>query len=239
MKQKEGKVQSALERYMPGECLPRERAIRDGVKSLTNVELIALLLGSGIKGKNVIELSSEILKEVDNHISFLTTTPLEDLLGRHNGLGQARCITLLAAIELGQRASVDAEEVATRRVAIKDAKTTVNYMKRHFSGLDHEEFWAVMLNRSLKIIREFRVSSGGLTATVVDPKIIIRRMLSAQANSVILYHNQPSGALTPSHQDIELTKKIINAAQFFDMSVLDHIIISDEGFYSFCDNGLI
>ncbi|MDE6396228.1 MAG: DNA repair protein RadC [Muribaculaceae bacterium] len=233
------KNQSALERFMPGECLPRERALRDGVKSLTDVELIALLLGSGIKGKNVIELSSEILNEVDQHISYLTMTPLEELLARHSGLGKARAITLLAAIELGQRASTDAEKVASRRVAIKDATTTVNYMRRHFNGLDHEEFWAVMLNRSLKIIREFRVRSGGQTATVVDPKIIIRRMLAAQAHSVILFHNHPSGALKPSPQDIELTKKIKNAAGFFDMNVLDHIIISDEGFYSFCDNGNI
>ncbi len=233
------KNQTALERYMPGECLPRERALRDGVKSLTDVELIALLLGSGIKGKNVIELSSEILKEVDQHISFLPMTPLEELLARHSGLGKARAITLLAAIELGQRASVDAEKVATRRVAIKDSKTTVNYMKRHFNGLDHEEFWVLMLNRSLKIIGEFRVSSGSQTATVVDPKIIIRRMLSAQANSVILFHNHPSGSLKPSVQDLELTQKIQNAAKFFDMSVLDHIIVSDEGFYSFCDNGKI
>lgn len=233
------KSTSALERYLPGECLPRERALRDGIKSLKDVELIAILLGSGIKGKNVIELSTEILNEVEGHISKLAATPIEELHSRHNGLGQARTITLLAALELGQRASADAEEIAMRRIAIKDSKTTVQYMRRHFSGLDHEEFWVIMLNNSLKIIGEFRVSSGGLVATVVDSRIIIRRMLNANAKGAILFHNHPSGNLKPSPQDIELTNKIKNAANFFDMKIFDHIIISDAGFFSFCDEGLL
>lgn len=236
-KQQRRNNSSALERVMPGHSLPRERAVESGIKALTDIELIAILLGSGIKGKNVIELATEILRKVDGHLSYLTTTPIETLSERHTGLGSARSITLLAAIELGLRAAADARRVQIDRVRLTDAEHSAELMRHHFTGLDHEEFWVMMLNNSLGFIREFRVSSGGTRSTVVDPKLIIRPMLNANASRAILFHNHPSGTLQPSTDDINLTLRVREAARLFDMDIIDHIIITDRGFYSMYENG--
>lgn len=226
---------SALIRDMATDERPREKAIRHGIKSLSNAELMAILFGTGVRGKSVINLSEEILRDNDHHLSKVARLSIKDFTNRYKGIGEAKAISMLAALELGSRAASDA--VTISNPVVRCAETAVNIMRRHFSNLPHEEFWIMLLSQAGKVQREICVSRGGIAVTVVDIKIILKHALENYATSMILFHNHPSGALQPSPQDDSLTRRICAGAKAIDVRVNDHIIVTDSGYYSYNDNG--
>lgn len=221
---------------------PREKALNHGIKSLTDAELMALIFSTGIKGKSVIQLCREILDDNDGHISRVAEIDTREFMRRYAGIGPAKALTLLAALELGHRSVADSVSVQSR--VINSSAAAAKYMYRFLSGLDHEEFWVLMLRKNLTVLREMRIGQGGLAGTVVDVQMIGREVILSKAAGVMLFHNHPSGNPRPSQQDITLTKKIAEALALFDVRLLDHIIIRNgispdetDGFYSFYDNG--
>lgn len=217
--------------------LPRERAVKYGFRSLSDAEIMAILLGTGIKGKNVMDLANEIILSQQGHLSELMRLSAIDITKRFSGIGPGKALTLLAALELGRRASLDAAELQRSRKAITKSQDSFDLMKHHLQHLDHEEFWILMLNNSLKCVAEHKVNEGATNFTVVEVKKIIKAMIDNGANNVILFHNHPSGTLRPSVQDDNLTGKIAEAAKIFDFKVIDHIIVTDSGYYSYADEG--
>lgn len=218
-------------------ALPREKALKNGLRSLDDAELIAILLGTGIRGKNVIDLANEILKSKDGHLSELAHLSVKDMTGMFTGIGSSKALSLLAAVELGRRAAHDAAVLESSRRVVNSSSVCYDLLRHKLQDLDHEEFWVLLLNNSLKRITELRVSEGASNFTVVEVKKIIKAMIDNGANHVVLYHNHPSGKLRPSPQDDSLTRKIAEAAKLFDFKVIDHIIICNSGFYSYSDNG--
>ena len=216
--------------------LPRERAMREGFASLSDTEIMAILLGSGIKGKNVIDLASEIIHTYNGHLSELVNASVRDITGRFNGVGPSKALLLLAALELGRRAAQDAAEVQASRMAVTKSQDSYELMRNKLQHLDHEEFWILLLNNSLKRITDVKINEGATNFTIVEIKKIIKAMIDTGANNVILFHNHPSGQLKPSMQDDNLTKKISEAAKIFDFKVIDHIIVTPSGYYSYADN---
>lgn len=216
---------------------PREKALSQGFDRLTDAELLAIIFATGTREKSVLELSSDILRDCDYHMSKLVSMGVSDIVARYKGIGPAKAITLLAALQLGIRAAADA--AAIDRKPIKSAEDIYRRISARMQWLHHEEFWVLYLSRSNEVIYEYQLSKGGMAATVVDVRIIMRFALEKSAASIILVHNHPSGNLSPSMEDQSLTQKVSDAAKFFDISVLDHIIISHSGYYSFRDHGLI
>lgn len=226
---------NTLIRFLADDEKPREKALLHGVKSLTNVELMAIVFSTGLKGKSVLDLSREILSDNDNHLSLVAHLSPQDFVNRYKGIGPAKAITLLAALELGMRSAKDATEIQYKQICSSDAAAAL--MRQHFQNLDHEEFWILLMNNSAKVLREQCVAKGGQTATVVDVKVIMRLALEMRATRMIVFHNHPSGNLKPSTQDDSITRKIKSAAEIFDIRLDDHIIISDTGYYSYNDEG--
>lgn len=225
-----------LIRDMAQDDRPREKAIKNGIKSLSNTELMAILFGTGIKGKSVLRLCEEILADNDNHISNVARLSIADFTRRYKGVGQAKAICILAALELGARS---AEDFFMRdNPVINSSQKAVDAMRRNMAGLPHEEFWIMLLSQAGKIIRNVCVSRGGVSMTAVDIKIVLKSAIENLASAMILFHNHPSGSLTPSAQDDNLTRRICEGARAIDIRVNDHIIINDGGgFYSYHDNG--
>lgn len=221
---------------MADEDKPREKAIRLGMGSLSNAELMAILFRTGSHGLDVMGLSAMILDDFQNHLSHVAKLSVEELKRRYKGLGEAKATTLLAALEIGARARNDAIEEGNKK--IMSSQDAFRRMAPHFTNLDHEEFWVLMLNNASHVIREYQAGKGGISATVVDVKLIIREAVSCLASSMILFHNHPSGTMKPSPQDDSLTRKISEAAKLLDIRVNDHIIVNtDFGFYSYHDEG--
>ena len=216
--------------------LPRERAMRYGFSSLSDAEIMAILLGTGTKGKNVLDLANEILKSHQGHLSELAHMSVNDIVSRYTGIGRSKALGLLAALELGRRAAQDAAEVQSSRIAIRTSMDSYELMRNKLEGLDHEEFWLLLLNNGLKRITDVKVNEGGMNFTMVEIKKIIKMMIDYGANNVVLFHNHPSGQLRPSAQDDNLTRKIVEAAKIFDFRVIDHIIITRTGYYSYADS---
>jgi DNA repair protein RadC len=227
-------IQSHLIRDMEVEQRPREKAIKHGIATLSDEELIAIIFSTGIKGKSVIELSHDILTDNNCHLSKVARLSVRDFLNRYKGIGPAKAVTLLAALELGKRAAHD--EITAKKTVISSSAIAYDIMKHHFINLNHEEFWIMLLSQAGKVLREVKIAQGGVTSTIVDVKIIMKEALSELASSIILFHNHPSGQLKPSSVDDNLTQKIISAAKLLDIRVNDHIIITDGGYYSYNDN---
>lgn len=217
--------------------MPRERAMRHGFASLSDREVMAILLGTGTQGKNVLDLSDEIIRDNDGHLSKIAAMTCLQMTSKYSGIGPGKALTLLAALELGKRAGRDAAEIEQSRKSVTTSAQIHSFMHHHFDGLNHEEFWILMFNRALRIVGEYCVSKGGMSATVVDVKLIVRQMLDHGAMAVALCHNHPSGNLKPSNEDDQLTNKIKQGAQLFDMRVIDHLIFSASGYYSYNDQG--
>ncbi len=227
---------SILIRDMAEDERPREKAIRSGIKSLSNTELMAILFGTGIRGKSVLRLCEEILADNDNHISNVARLSISDFTRRYKGVGQAKAISILAALELGSRASED--YFMKDNPTINTAEKAVQAIKRNLVGLSHEEFWVMLLSQSGKVIRNVCISRGGVSMTAVDIKIVFKSAIENLASAMILFHNHPSGALMPSLQDDNLTKRICEGGRTIDIRVNDHIIINDGGqFYSYHEHG--
>ncbi len=213
---------------------PREKALALGVEALTTTELIALLLGSGTPGESVINLSQRILAESGNSLQELSRRTIKNLVRSFKGVGDAKAVTLLAAIELGKRY---AQEGPVEKPIIDLPEKAYNLMRDKLMGLDHEEFWAIYLNNAKRVIARTRISQGGTTATVVDVKIVLRNALDHLAAAIILVHNHPSGTLRPSRQDDAITERITKAAALIDVHVVDHIIFTKNGYLSYNEAG--
>lgn len=222
---------------MEREERPREKALRKGIKSLSDAELMALIFSTGIKGVSVLTLCEQILGQYKGHLSKIAGMDAPEFMRRHKGIGPAKALTLMAALELGARATADSVRISD--TAMTSSAAAYEYMRPFVDGLDHEEFWILLLKRNLRPLREFRAGQGGLAQTVVDVRLIIREALLAKSSAMLLFHNHPSGSLEPSRADIALTKRICDAAAYFDIRVLDHIVAGQGAYYSFNDQGLM
>ncbi len=214
---------------------PREKLMKNGQKSLANSELMALLIRSGRKGESAISICKKVLSDHGNNLHKISRLSVKELM-KYKGIGEAKAITLVAALELGLRSKFALEEESTM---VKSSKDAFQYMAPSLQNLPFEEFHVLILNQGNRIIKSAKVSSGGVSATVVDPRMVIKPAIESLASHIILVHNHPSGVLKPSQEDKNLTAKLVQAAQFFNIKVLDHIIISDGGYFSFSDEGLI
>ncbi len=214
---------------------PREKLLAKGKSALSEAELIAILIGSGNTEESAVELSKRILNSVNNNLVELGKLDVNDLC-KFKGIGEAKAISIIAALELGRRRN---EHSTPERESIASSKQAFNLLHPILADLPHEEFWLVFLNRANKVIKKQLVSKGGVAGTVVDAKMIFKPAVENLASSVILCHNHPSGNRTPSQEDIALTKKIKEAGRVLDISVHDHIIIANDTYYSFADEGFL
>ena len=199
---------------LSAEDRPREKALAIGVEALTTTELVALLLGSGTPGESVINLSQRILADSGNSLQELSRRTIRNLVRSFKGVGDAKAVTLLAAIELGKRY---AQEGPVEKPVINMPSKAYDLMLDKLTGLDHEEFWAIYLNTAKRVITRARISQGGVAATVVDVKIVLRHAIDNLASAIILVHNHPSGSLRPSAHDDALTDKLKNAAKLLSL----------------------
>jgi DNA repair protein RadC len=214
---------------------PREKLLLKGAESLSDSELLAILIGNGTRSKTAIDLAKEILILGKNNLPELGKLTVKELM-KVKGIGEAKAITVVAALEIGRRR----QAMNYREKAVMTSSNDVaNYLQSLLKDYRHEVFAVLFLNRANKINHFEIVSEGGITGTVADPRIILKKALEENAVSLILCHNHPSGSLKPSNADLELTKKIKEAAKFFDIKVIDHLIVSDAGYYSFSDEGIL
>jgi DNA repair protein RadC len=213
---------------------PREKLMLKGKQALSDAELIAVLIGSGSRNESAVDLSKRILKSVDNNLNALGKLSLKQLM-EFKGIGEAKAISIAAAMELGRRRR---EEETVELKKITSSKAVFEIMQPIIGELPHEEFWVLYLNNSNKVIYKEQLSKGGITGTVVDVRLIYKTALEQNATSIILSHNHPSGKLQASDADLQITKKLKAAGEQLDIKVLDHIIITENGYLSFQDEGI-
>lgn len=211
---------------------PREKMMAKGCDSLSNSELIAVLIGSGWGELTAIDVGRNILNAYDNNLLQLGKATFKDLL-RFKGIGEARALNIMAALELGKRRA-SSEAVVSHK--IHGSEDVYNYMRHKIGDLDHEEFWCIYINNSNVILSAEKLSVGGLTATIVDVRMVIKRALELNATSIIISHNHPSGNVNPSRHDDEITKQIARAGNLMNIKLVDHIVVAQTGYYSYCDN---
>lgn len=214
---------------------PREKLQANGRAALSDAELLAILLGSGTVKLSAVDVAKLMLQAVGNDLNELARQSIQQLC-RHPGIGEAKAITVVAALELGRRRK---EADAAPRTTITCSRDSYNLIRPHLMDLPHEEFWVILLNRANVVMRKTAISRGGVAGTVADPKLIFKEALDQLASSIILVHNHPSGNRTPSAADIQLTRKLKEAGTFLDLPILDHLIYSDHGYYSFADEGML
>ena len=214
---------------------PREKLLLKGRQSLTNAELIAILIGSGNTKETAVELAQRILVHYRNNLDLLGRLSVDDFV-KFPGIGPAKAITIMAALELGRRRNLAEAE---QKVQIKSSRDIYDVMYPLISDLPNEEFWVLHLNKANRLIEKEKISVGGIAGTVVDLKIILKSALQKLASALILVHNHPSGNLAPSDADLSITKKLKEAAHILEIAVLDHVIIGDKNYFSFADNGNI
>lgn len=214
---------------------PREKLTLKGRNALSDAELVAILIGSGNRNESAVELSKKILSHINNDLNKLGKLSINDLT-KFNGIGEAKAISIIAALELGRRRKDSSKE---KREAIKSSKDAYQAIDSILSDLPHEEFWVIYLNRKNEIIKKENISKGGITGTVADTKIIFKHAIELLATGVILCHNHPSGSVNPSQADISLTKKLKEIGNLMESPVLDHIIVGEKNYFSFADNSLI
>ncbi|HMQ08066.1 MAG TPA: DNA repair protein RadC [Saprospiraceae bacterium] len=214
---------------------PREKLMNNGSKALSNSELMAILIGTGSRGESAISVCKKILNDHENNLHKIGRLSVKDFM-KYKGIGEAKAISLVAALELGFRRQFAQEE---EKIVIQSSQDAYRFIAPKLSHLPFEEFHIILLNQANRVIQSIKISSGGVSATVVDARAVLKQAIELLASSVILVHNHPSGSLKPSNNDIQLTKKLSEGAQLFNINVLDHLIISDEGYYSFADEGIM
>lgn len=214
---------------------PREKLIQKGRQSLTDSELLAIILGTGNKNDSVLGLAQKILTQANHDLSTLAKMSVNDLK-KINGIAEAKAVNIIAALELGRRRK---ELNQPELLIINSSRDVFEEVEVKYRDLQHEEFWVIYLNRANKIIHKQCLSIGGVSGTVADVRIILKYALEHLASGIILTHNHPSGNLRPSEEDIRLTSKCKTACEFYDIKLLDHLIIYDSKYYSFTENGLI
>lgn len=214
---------------------PREKMLNQGASALSAAELLAILIGSGNRRASALQLGQQLFNLANQNLTELSRMSLSELTSIH-GIGGTKAVVLNAALELGRRKRDEDARKITKITCSRDAYL---YFEPFMEDFRHEEFWILLLNRNNIVISKKRVSIGGVSGTVVDPKIIFKMALDQLASSMILCHNHPSGNLTPSQQDIDITKKLIEGSKFLDIGINDHIIIGNKGYYSFADNRVL
>jgi len=226
---------SSIKTWSP-EDQPREKLLLKGAVSLSNAELLAIIINNGNKTHTAIEIAMQLLQHVHNNMQLLANLSVAELLNfKINGIGKSKAVSIAAALEIGVRRNM----AMKKKTVVKQSSDIASFLQAELGHKQMESFVAVYLNRANHIIRQEVISEGGITGTVADPRIILKKALDHHAVSIILCHNHPSGNLKPSKADEQLTNKIKNAASFLDIQVMDHIIVSDEGYYSFADEGMI
>ncbi|MDD2298314.1 MAG: DNA repair protein RadC [Fermentimonas sp.] len=215
---------------------PREKLLLKGVSTLSDSELIAILIGSGNSEQSAVELGKSILNEADNDLNKLARMSVTDLIQKFKGIGEAKAVTIVAALELGRRRkaveSVKRRKITSSRIAYEEFVPKL-------TDLNHEETWVLLTDRSNRVVTEVQVSRGGISGTVVDIRLILREALKYYASGIFLGHNHPSENCRPSPQDTQITKKLKEAAHWMDIVLLDHIIVCGDRYFSFADEGII
>ncbi len=214
---------------------PREKLLQKGRAALSDAELLAILLGSGTARLSAVDVAKLVLKAAQNDLNTLARFSVKELM-KQKGIGEARAITIVAALELGRRRR---EADAPARPTITGSRDIYQVIQPYLQDLPHEEFWVILLNRANVVMRVVSISRGGVAGTVADPKLIFKEALEQLASSIILIHNHPSGNRNPSAADIALTRKLKEAGQFLDLPILDHLIYTDQGYHSFADEGML
>ena len=214
---------------------PREKLRDKGKATLTDAELVAILIGSGNREESAVELSKRILASADHKLHTLSKMSLSQLM-TFKGIGEAKAITIAAALELGKRRSFEPQELNPKIVS---SRSVFDIMRPILYDLPHEEFWILYLNNSNKVIHKTQLSKGSMTGTLVDVRLVLKEALQIGAISIVVTHNHPSGTLNPSKADKDITQKLVTAASSVDIQVLDHLIISNQGYFSFADEGMI
>jgi DNA repair protein RadC len=214
---------------------PREKLMLKGRAALSDAELIAILIGSGTRELSAVDLSKLILHSVGNNLNELAKLSINDLM-KFKGVGDAKAISIAAALELGRRRK---ESEVLKKAKITSSADAYQAIRPYLMDLSHEQFWVLLLNRANEVIRPFQISIGGVAGTVADPKIIFKSAIEYLASAIILVHNHPSGNLTPSQADKDLTKRVKEAGRLLDIPILDHLIFGDNGYFSFADEGVL
>ena len=214
---------------------PREKLRDKGKTTLSDAELLAILIGSGSRDESAVDLCKRILARVDNNLNALGKLSIKQLMG-FKGIGEAKAIGITAALELGRRRRL---EDAVKQEKITSSRDVFNIMQPILGELSHEEFWIIYLNNSNKVIQKQQLSKGGITGTLVDVRLVLKSALEVGAVALIVSHNHPSGTLKPSEADKKITKKLKTAAQSIDINLLDHIIVTEKSYFSFADENLI
>ena len=214
---------------------PREKVMAKGIQYLSDSELLAIILGSGTRNTTAVELARKILGKAGNNLHELGRQSVSELL-KVKGVGPAKAVSIMAAMELGRRRTgINQAE----KIPVKSSETVFRLFHPLLGDLDHEEFWLLMLNRANRVLGRFKVSQGGLSGTVIDTRIILKRALDSLSSSIIVCHNHPSGNNQPSDADVKITEKLKKAAEMLEIKLLDHVIIADKSYFSFADEGLI
>lgn len=214
---------------------PREKLLYKGRAALSDAELVAILIGSGNRDESAVALCKRILSTVDNNLSQLGKLSIKQLMD-FKGIGEAKAITIAAALELGRRRR---GEEALQKKKITSSTDVFELLQPIIGELEHEEFWIVYLNNSNKVIQKNQLSKGGMTGTLVDVRLVMKNALEVGATGLILAHNHPSGTLKPSEADKDITQKLKLAAQSLDIKVLDHLIVTEKAYFSFADDGIL
>jgi len=214
---------------------PREKFITKGTTSLSDAELLGILISSGNRGKSAVDLGRELLNSVNNNLTSLGKLTIADLK-KFKGIGPARAVTIAAALELGRRRKLEDQPDVLQ---IKCSGDVAEIFRPVMADLRHEEFWILFLNRSNRVISRMKLSQGGISGTVTDVRLVLKNAVEHLASGIIVCHNHPSGNLNPSESDTRITQKIKEAGMLLDIQLLDHIIISGNDYYSFADNGLL
>ena len=214
---------------------PREKMLNRGRNALSDAELIAILLSSGNQHESAVQLARRILADQGNNINRLAKLSIHDLT-RFKGVGPAKAVMIAAAFELGRRRG---ESEGEDKIKITSSRVAYQLLNKHLGDLPHEEFWILLLNRANHVLKELHLSKGGIAGTVVDVRLICKAAIEQQASGIIMAHNHPSGQVLPSEQDKQITKKLKDALHLLDIALLDHLIIGDQMYFSFSDEGMI
>jgi DNA repair protein RadC len=214
---------------------PREKLLLKGKIALSDAELIAILIGSGSRNETAVSLSKRILASIDNNLNKLSKLSVLDLQ-KFKGIGEAKAISIITALELGRRRRIEEALVLAK---ITSSKEVFNIMQPLIGELHYEEFWIIYLNNSNKIIHKEQLSKGGLTGTLVDVRLVFKKAIELNATGIILCHNHPSGKLQPSSADISITSKLKQAGETLDIKVLDHLIVTENDYFSFADENIL
>lgn len=215
---------------------PREKLLAKGLASLSDAELIAILIGSGSTRESAVELARKILLDCNNNLHELGKRNIEELRTAYHGIGEAKAIAIVSALELGRRRKgQDVQE----RIKITGSRDVSELFQPVLGDLPHEEFWILLLNRANRVISRYKVSQGGVSGTVIDVRLIMKTGIEKLASAIVLCHNHPSGNLQPSEADEQITQKLKEAGKLMDIPILDHIIVTDNAYFSFADEGIL